>query len=158
MRKILLVLMFLVSLIVPKSEYKEYTNITSSFNDSVQVEVIVDNFSFVFNKGTNEYANILNEFNKTIFNSHEVPSLGVSIDELTKEEKKTGVWLEFKFNQINYSSDMPFEYLLINVNLDYYGFNIIRKYDDKYEGRTYYVNLVNNMNNLYHYLVNNYGY
>lgn len=158
MKKILLVLILGVSLIMPKSECKEYKNITSSFNDSVQVEVVVDNSSFIFNKGTNEYTNILNEFNKMIFNSHEVPSLGVSIDELTREEKKNGVWLEFKFNQINYSNEMPFEYLLINVNLDYYGFNVIRKYDDKYEGRTYYVNLVNNMDNLYYYLVNNYGY
>ena len=158
MKKMLLALVCGVSLIMPRSEYNEYENVESSFDHSVQIEVIIDDNSLVFNKGTYEYNGILNEFKKMIFNSHEVPSLGVSLDELTREEKKKGVWIEFKFNEISYSRDMPFESLLVNVNLDFYGFNVIRKYEGKYEGRTYYINLVNNMDNLYYYLVNNYGY
>ena len=149
--------MLITSLFVSKSDYKEYENIMSSFSESVKIEVIVDNYSSIYNKGTLEYNSILNEFKKVIYKSHQMPALGVSIDNLTREEKKKGVWLEFYFEETGYNSEMPFESLLVQVSLDNSGFNVIRGYDGKYEGRCYYINLVNNMNSLYFYLISNYS-
>lgn len=157
MRKVFLFFMLGVSLIMPKIEYKNYDNIRDSFEDSNGIEITIDGDSNLFCKGTSEYNNILHEFKKMLVNSYEVPSLGVSIDELTVKEKQKGVWVEFIFDRINYSNDMPFNSLLVVVNEGYYGFNVIRKYEEKYDGRGYYINLVgNNMNTLYEYLKNKY--
>ena len=46
--------------------------------------------------------------------------------------------------------EMLFSKLLINVNKDWTGFNIIRYYNGCYDGRCYYVDLIDaNMENLY---------
>ena len=86
-------------------------------------------------------------------NSHQMPAFGVSLDDLTRQEMQTGVWLEFTFDKTCYNSDMPFDSLLINIQNDFTGFNIIRKYQNKYDGRCFYINLIDkNMTNLYNLL------
>ena len=54
------------------------------------------------------------------------------------------------FEKTKVYNEMPFETLLINVEKDWSGFNIIRKHDSKYEGRCFYINLENaDMSKLY---------
>jgi len=155
MRKLLMVLALILSFLAPKAERFEYEDIQLSFKDSFQIEVILNGESEFYNKGEEKYNLILFEFEKMLQGSYQMPALGVSIDELTKEEKKSGVWLEFKFKGVNYNGDLPFEALLVQVKEDYYGFNVIRKYEGKYDGRCFYINLNDtNMNSLYMYLVN----
>ena len=64
-----------------------------------------------------------------------MPAVGVSIDNLTREEMKSGSWIELEFDQCYIFNEMPFDALLIKVEKDNYGFNLIRRHNGKYEGR-----------------------
>ena len=44
---------------------------------------------------------------------------------------------------------MDFEGLLIKVEKDWHGFNLIRKNNGKYDGRCFYLSLENSMDELY---------
>ena len=155
MRKIFLIISFCVSLFFPKVERSFYNEIELSFVDSIQIELIRDGDSEIYKKGTMKYGVILHEFMSMLKGSYQMPALGVSIDDLTRKEKNNGIWLEFKFNGVNYNSDLPFDSLLVKIERDNYGFNIIRKYENKYDGRCFYISLNgNNMDNLYKYLIN----
>ena len=154
MKKILFVLLFGVSLIMPKSDYKEYENIQTSFDDSVEIDVIVNDSEKSFSKESSEYYSILFEFKQLIYGSYEMPALGVSVDEWTREEMKSGVWLEFEFASVAYNNELPFDALLIKVEEESGGFNVIRRYEGKYEGRCFYISLVDTTTrNLYYYLI-----
>ena len=82
-------------------------------------------------------------------NSHEMPALGVSLDNETRNELKNGLWLEFNYKTTQTYNEMPFDSLLIKVEPDNSGFNVLRKHDNLYEGRCYYINLDCNMSALY---------
>lgn len=90
-----------------------------------------------------EFSLILNEFSFILENSREMPALGVSLDESTKKEMVHGDWVEFEWKETMIHNEMPFESLLINIVFDNQGFNLIRKYNDKYEGRCFYIDLIN---------------
>ncbi len=81
------------------------------------------------------------ELEKLTDKSYFSPAFGVSIHEHTLEAMKKGIWIEFKYNQENTYAEMPFEKLLIELKPDYYGFNLIRFNNGKYDGRCYYLNL-----------------
>lgn len=130
-----------------------YSNIQDCFKDATKIEVVIDNNSLIYTKDKENYSKILSEFEDMINNSHQMPAFGVSLDDLTRQEMQTGVWLEFTFDKTCYNSDMPFDSLLINIQNDFTGFNIIRKYQNKYDGRCFYINLIDkNMTNLYNLL------
>ena len=78
-----------------------------------------------------------------------MPAYGVSIDKDTRDALKTGLWLELKFSTTLTHNEMPFDSLLIEVDSEYSGFNIIRHHDNQYEGRCYYINLEKDMSSLY---------
>lgn len=89
-----------------------------------------------------EYTLILNELEYLLEDAREMPALGVSLDDATRNEMKKDIWVELVFVESQVHNDMPFESWLINVAPDYSGFNIIRKYEDRYEGRCFYVDLM----------------
>ena len=123
-----------------------FENIQDAFTNSTYIQVINNNKNVLYDKESKQYYEILNCFNKLLENSHQVPALGVSIDNLTRQELKNGLWLEFNFNKTFYNFDMPFESLLVKIEPESYGLNIIRKYKNKYEGRVYYINLEQSTN------------
>lgn len=79
-----------------------------------------------------------------IEDSHTMPAFGVSIHTETLKEIKKGVWLKLQYSQTNYVDDMPFDELLIEINPEFQGFNIIRGNKGIYEGRCFYIDLTNN--------------
>lgn len=87
---------------------------------------------------------------KTILdNYHEMPAFGVSLDKETRDAKNTGLWVELEYvTPVKYMG-LCFDKLLIEVNKEYTGFNIIRHYKGKYDGRCYYVDLSASMEKLY---------
>ena len=81
---------------------------------------------------------------KFIFNnSREMPAFGVALHDDTIEAMKNGVWLELTFDKIYTHNEMVFEKLLIKVEENLTGFNIIRFYGGQYQGRCFYIDLVN---------------
>ena len=91
----------------------------------------------------NEFVLILNEFEYILSDSREMPALGVALDDSTREEMKRGLWIELEFEEEQTYADMPFASWLVGVDGEISGFNIIRKYNEKYDGRCYYVDLMN---------------
>ena len=76
--------------------------------------------------------------------AHEMPAYGVSLDRETRKAVKSGVWAEFVFDKALSSNGMPFEKLLVNVQPEWSGFNIIRyTAAHGYDGRCFYYDLVN---------------
>ena len=89
-------------------------------------------------------------------NAHDMPAYGVSLNKETLKAMNSGLWVEFDFGKPTEYNGMPFEKLLVEVNKGFYGFNIIRyTKQNGYDGRCFYIDLVNkDMNDFYNVLVN----
>lgn len=100
----------------------------------------------------------LDDFEKifcdAIEEARQVPALGVAIDNLVKEDMKEGIWIKFIFEKTFIKSEMPFDELLINVQKNSSGFNIIRGNNGIYDGRCYYLELNSNLDKLYEFIEN----
>ena len=117
----------------------ENKDIKSYIVSSSKAEVVIDDKHIIV-----EYDNNLNQIlNNMLSSSHTMPALGVSLHAETLRAMQTGVWLKLQYNGTQVVDDMPFDELLIEVNPDFNGFNIIRGNRGIYEGRCYYINLVN---------------
>lgn len=127
---------------------ESFENVTDSFNSVVKMQVTNENMQTTLNKGDDKFEIILKTLKDKTKYAHDMPAFGVSIDDLTREEMKTGTWLELEFDKTYVFNDMPFDALLIKVEKDIYGFNLIRRYNGKYEGRCFYLSLNESMNEL----------
>lgn len=129
-------------------------NLVNVFDFANSINIIYDNSTHTFSREDKEYDEIINAFYKIAEKSHEMPALGVSLHEDTVNEMQSGLFVEFVFDGTQIYNDMPFDALLIKVEKENTGFNIIRKYQDKYEGRCYYLQLNQDMQHLYDTLIN----
>lgn len=131
----------------------ENKDIKSYITNSDKAKIIIDG-QYIMVENTEKLNQILNNM---LSNSHTVPALGVSLHAETLKAMQTGVWLKLQYNGTQVVDDMPFDELLIEVNPDFNGFNIIRGNRGIYEGRCYYIDLVNNtMKPLYDFITMNY--
>ena len=120
---------------------------TEIFNSSSSVILYRDGLSHEFYKGEEEYGRIISGWNELICRAVPMPAYGVSIDKLTREEMKKGEWVEFIFDGRCEINEMPFEKLLVKVEENYCGFNIIRyNSEGGYFGRCYYLQLEDGKN------------
>lgn len=131
-----------------------FKTINQCFSNSCSIKLYQNNLIQTFQKNSNFFNQILNEFEKTTQNSYQMPALGVSIHNLTIQQQKQGTWLEFMFETTIFNCEMPFDAILIKIEPDSYGLNLIRKFQGKYEGRCFYLNLENSTTNLYDFLIN----
>jgi len=69
-----------------------------------------------------------------------LPALGVSLHDLTTEEIKYGIWLKINFKNEQVKNDLPFTSLLIKLEKTG-GFNLIREFNNKYDGRCLFLHL-----------------
>ena len=108
------------------------------------VGVYSDGEHIVYGAGEGKFNLICAEWNNMICGAREMPAFGVSLNGETVKAMKSGVWVEFSFNQTLSSNGMPYEKLLVNVQPKWSGFNVIR-YTAKhgYDGRCFYYDLVN---------------
>lgn len=108
------------------------------------VSVYNDGESRIYKVGEDKFNLICTEWKSMIFGAHEMPAYGVSLNDETVKAMKSGVWAEFSFGRELSSGGMPYEKLLINVQPEWTGFNLIR-YTAKhgYDGRCFYYDLVN---------------
>ena len=108
-----------------------------------KIIVYFDNKSYEYDM--NNQQNLKNSINDLLIDSHEMPALGVAIDEEIRHEIKNGLWVEFVFSTTQNYNGMPFDKLLIKVNPPDMGLNIFREYNGKYDGRCFYINLNKDM-------------
>lgn len=100
-------------------------------------------------KNEDTYNHLLATFENMIKDARPMPAFGVSLDNETRNAMKEGTWMEFVFESTQTHNDMPYDALLINVVPEYTGFNIVRKYQGKYDGRCFYLDINSNMQTLY---------
>lgn len=125
-------------------------DIYDTINDCQKIETYIDGEKYSFSSESDEYVDVLDEMNDMLNGSHEMPAFGVSLDNETKEAMKSGVWIKLVYNKTYTHNEMTFDTLLIEVQKDWSGFNIYRGNKGIYEGRCFYINLVdNNMDILY---------
>jgi len=154
LKKIITLLLLGVACLMPKNFTIEMPEIVNVINSTNSIDVVIDDNINTFEKEDDKYNEIIDQLNDMLEGSHEMPAFGVSLDNETKQAKKKGVWIELKYSATYTHNEMPFDTLLIEVQKDWTGFNIYRGNKGKYEGRCFYIDLVNNsMNNLYDTLV-----
>ena len=101
------------------------------------------------------FCGVISQFKKFFDNTREMPAFGVALHDETINNIQSGVWVELEFDGIYKHNEMAFEKLLIQVQNDYSGFNIIRFYNGKYEGRCFYFDIIKgDMSLLYAYILN----
>ena len=92
-------------------------------------------------------------FCQALEGSRQMPAYGVSLHDLTIKSMQSGLWVKFIYNKTMIKSEMPFDSLLINITKDCHGINLIRGNDGIFEGRCYYLDLENTMDDVYDFLI-----
>lgn len=106
-----------------------------------KIEVISDGVVKSFSRADARAKSILSAIASMNEGGWEMPGYGVSIDRLTREEMKKGMWLRLVYDERQTRNEMPFDSLLIRVKGEYCGYDLIREADVKYQGRVFYFNL-----------------
>lgn len=104
----------------------------------------------IFNNGeveivTNEqdkFNQIFNNIKEVFASSRLMPAFGVSLHNETLNELKNGNWFQINFNKEQIKNGLNFNSLLFKLE-ETQGFNLIRLYENKYEGRCLYLDLNN---------------
>lgn len=99
----------------------------------------------VYTKNEPGYEKIIEGWVFLTEHAHEMPAFGVSLNDETIEAKNSGLWVEFVFDRQQTHSSMTFKKLLIKVERQWQGFNIVRYTEkDGYSGRCYFLDLNGN--------------
>lgn len=125
------------------TENKNIDSLSQVFNRASNIIVTHDGNNLKLNKGDQKFQDIIDSMMTMTKDAHEMPAFGVSLDEKTREARNSGLWLELVFDKEMEYNGMPFESLLIEIHENYSGFNLIRKYNGKYDGRCFYLDLQN---------------
>ena len=123
-------------------------SVVSVFGNTINIVVYHNGNKHLFFKGDDKFEKIYKSLIETTNLSHDMPAFGVSLHDETNNELKTGTWVELVFEFENSFNDMPFDTLLFKVEAENSGFNLIRKFNGKYEGRCFYLSLADNMSKL----------
>ena len=83
---------------------------------------------------------ILNKVKDLFCESRLMPAFGVSLHKETLNEMKNGSWLQINFSKQQMKNGLNFNSLLFKLEKTQ-GFNLIRLYENKYEGRCLYLDL-----------------
>ena len=123
-------------------------SVVSVFEKTINLIVYDNGNKHLYFKGDDKFEKIYKSLIETTDLSHDMPAFGVSLHNETNNALKKGTWVELVFDTEKSFNDMPFDTLLFKVEAEDSGFNLIRKFDGKYEGRCFYLSLDDNMNNL----------
>lgn len=116
--------------------------IVQYLKDVSKINVYCDGKKYVYRAEDMVFRLIINEMEYILSDAHDNPAFGVSLHEETIQAMRQGKWIELCFDREMIYNEMNFESWLIQIESQGMGFNIIRKYQGKYEGRCYYERLV----------------
>lgn len=137
-------------LIVPILLCSQANVMVDLFSEASMVEIYKDGEVYLLNQEQQKEFDEI--FCEIMQGAIQKPAFAVSLDDLTKEEMKSGFWVKFIFDNTMFKSEMPFDELLFNVTENAHGVNIIRGNDGIYQGRCYYLDLEGTMNMLYDFI------
>lgn len=98
--------------------------------------------------GSNEFFNILLKLEKLFVNSRLMPAFGVSLHNETLNALQRDCWLKINFNRELTKNGLPFSSLVFKLE-EVQGFNLIRQYNNTFDGRCLYLDLDENINLLH---------
>ena len=130
-------------------QHNQLNNLTNYFFESSKLTIFQNSVKTTFVNGDDKYELVLEALNLICKNSHEMPAFSVAEHKNTIDALGSGTWLELEFDTTKTYNEMPFDSLLIEVDSNFSGFNLIRKYNGKYDGRCFYLNLSSNMEYLF---------
>ncbi len=116
-------------------------NVVQFFNDGQQVVM-----------SESEEARFDELFVEAISGSRQMPAFAVAIHKLTMEDFKEGYWVKFDYGKKMNASGLPFNQLLIHVQQNSSGINIIRGNNGRFDGRCFYLDLDGNLDEVYDFL------
>ena len=122
------------------------------FGEAQMVKVYNDGQEIVMSEESKSDFDTL--FVEALDNARQMPAFGVSIHKLTVEEMKSGIWVKFIYQQTMEADGMPFDELLVHVQKDMHGVNIIRGNGGSYNGRCFYLDLNGTLDEVYDFLAN----
>lgn len=155
MKKLCFIVLSFICLLKGFSFMEE--NFFTDMLKNVNIINVYNNGDKIVLQNKSDFLEITKEFESMINGYREMPAFSVALHNETIESLKNGVFVEFEFEGIKTHNELPFTKLLIKVDKEFYGFNIIRFYDGEYSGRCFYIDLDNkNMENFYNFVVNNY--
>ena len=107
----------------------------------------VENFE-IFNAGKGKkidetdirFNRIFQNLENVFKNSFLLPAFGVSLHQETLNERENGVWLQINFKKVQTKNGLNFNSLLFKLEKTQ-GFNLIRLYENRYEGRCLFLDL-----------------
>ena len=70
-----------------------------------------------------------------------MPAFGVSLHNEALNAMQQDCWIKLNFNNLQYKNGLPFSSLLLKIE-KCYGTNLIRLYNNKYEGRCIYLDFM----------------
>ena len=122
------------------------------FGEAQMVKVYNDGQEIVMSEESKAEFDTL--FVEALVGARQMPAFGVSIHKLTVEEMKSGIWVKFIYQQTMEADGMPFDELLVHVQKDMHGVNIIRGNGGSYNGRCFYLDLNGTLDEVYDFLAN----
>ena len=146
MRKIVLLFVLILGFLT-MSGFDE-KSVLDYISKSNTINILINGKEYSYSNTSTEYHEIMDAFMNMCEGGYEMPALGVSINE-SKKKFYDKFCIEFAFDKTMEHLGMEFNCLLIEINKDYCGFNILRGTDGIYNGRNYYFNLNKNMKNFY---------
>ena len=123
-----------------ESEYNE-NYLKDALASPSGLKVYRDGEEYIFAAGSEETAEAADTLREINEGGYEMPALGVSLDRLTKEEMRSGLWAEFLYDRVKEHRGMPFDSLLICVRENDCGYSAIRGVCGRYDGRVFYYSL-----------------
>ena len=133
----------------------EDCSIINKLSQTNQIVVYCGGKTFDFFIEDEGYKVIAQSFLDMCAEFREMPAFGVALHNECVNALNDGVWVEFLFANRLSHNEMFFDSLLVNVEKENSGFNLIRKVDGEYCGRCFYVDLVcNDMSNFYSCILN----
>lgn len=130
--------------------------INEAFEFVGKVKVINNGRQSLLESGSTGFTEIMTSWSNLVSEALPLPAYGVSLNNETVNAIQSGLWVEFIYSDVYECYGLPFERLLIKVEICYQGFNLIR-YTSRYgyDGRCFYLNLKSgDMSDFYNILLN----
>ena len=118
-------------------------NLNDIIASSESINVYINGEVTVYKQEEMQFNQIVEGWMLLTENSREMPAFGVSLNGETLVARNSGIWVEFVFDRQYNHNGMSFEKLLIKVEKEWHGFNIVRyNVQGGYSGRCYFIDLV----------------
>ena len=144
--------LFYFLMVMPILVCSQVSTIESFFSLANNIIIYKDNQIIELNKEEK------NQFEDLFFvafeNAQQSPAFCVCMKENVQEEIKQGYWVKFVYADKQIRNEMPYDELLIHIEKNISGVNVLRGNDGIFEGRCYYFDLENNLDDVYEFIEN----